>query len=355
MNHPVRPEPAVLLRHAQDEWQSLRQRRIRLGRRRAREVTALEKKLGLATRDAYGQALLELGRKDPRIIVLDGDLSSSTRTALFAKEFPSRFLNVGISEANLVGMAGGLARSGKIPVISSFACFMTCKAYDQLRMAVALPHLNVKVVVSHGGISVGEDGVSQQSIEDIALMTSLPGFVVSVPADEHATRALVKAALEIEGPVYLRTGRPKAPLVHKPSDSFSFGKGVLLREGKDVLLVANGLMVFEALAAAKELAAAGVSAAVVDMHTVKPLDERLLVEQARRTGAVVTAEEHQIWGGLGSAVSRALAQHHPVPMELVAIQDTYAESGKPEELFEKYGLTARHIVEAVRRVLKRKR
>lgn len=315
----------------------------------------MEKKLGLPTRDAYGQVLLELGRQDPRIVVLDGDLSCSTRTALFAKEFPSRFFNVGISEANMVGMAGGLAHSGKIPFISSFACFMTCKAYDQLRMAVALPHLNVKVVVSHGGISVGEDGVSQQSIEDIALMTSLPGFVVCVPADEHSTRALVGAAAAHQGPVYIRTGRPKAPLIYGPSDSFSLGKGVMLREGKDLLLVANGLMVFEALQATEELSASGISAAVADMHTVKPLDEPLLIEQARRTGGVVTAEEHQVWGGLGSAVARTLAQHHPVPMELVGIQDTYAESGKPEELFEKYGLTARRIVEAARRVFARKR
>ena len=317
-------------------------------------IQLMEKKFGLATRDAYGQALQELGRKNPRIVVLDGDLSSSTRTGLFAKEFPDRFINVGISETNLVGLAGGLAHSGKIPFVSSFACFLTCKAYDQLRMAVALPHLNVKVVVSHGGISVGEDGVSQQSIEDVALMTSLPGFVVSIPSDEHCTRALVKAAVEIDGPVYIRTGRPKAPIVHEASTSFSFGKGILLKEGKDILLVADGLMVFEALMAAEKLAASRISAAVVDMHTIKPLDEKLLIEQAKKTGAVITAEEHQIWGGLGAAVSQALARHHPIPMEFVAIQDTYAESGKPEELLEKYGLTASRIVEAAQRALKRK-
>jgi transketolase len=314
----------------------------------------MEKKLGLATRDAYGQALLELGRKDPRIVVLDGDLSVSTKTALFAKEFPERFFNVGISEANMVGMAGGLASSGKIPFISSFACFVTCKAYDQLRMAVAFPHMNVKVVASHGGISVGEDGTSQQSIEDIALMTSLPGFTVVVPADEHATRALVNQAAQIVGPVYIRTGRPKAPIVHEPTTPFSLGKGIKLREGKDVTVIANGLLVFEALMAAEELAGSGISAAVVDLHTVKPMDEPLILAQAKATGAIVTAEEHQIWGGLSSAVARLIVQRQPVPMEFVAIQDTYAESGKPEELFEKYGLTSRHIVEAVRRVLKRK-
>lgn len=315
----------------------------------------LERKLGLATRDAYGQALAELGRVNPKIVVLDADLSVSTKTALFAKEFPNRFFNVGISEANMVGMAGGLASSGKIPFISSFACFVVCKGYDQLRMAVAYPRLNVKVVASHGGISVGEDGTSQQSIEDVALATSLPGFTVIVPADEHATRALVTQAAEMVGPVYMRTGRPKAPLIYKPTSSFQIGKGVLLREGKDVTLVGSGLLVFEALLAAEQLAAEGILAGVVDIHTIKPLDEELLLSQARLTGALVTAEEHQIWGGLGSAVARVLGQKFPVPMEFVAINDTYAESGRPEELFEKYGLTARHIVSAARRAMRRKR
>ena len=314
----------------------------------------MEKKLGLATRDAYGQALVELGRQNPRIVVLDGDLASSTRTGLFAKEFPDRHFNVGISEANMVGMAGGLASSGKIPFIHSFACFLLCKGYDQLRMAVAYPQLNVKVVGSHGGISVGEDGASQQSVEDLALASSLPGFRVLLPADEHATRALVPQAAALEGPVYLRTCRPKAPLVYDPSCRLTLGKGSLLRQGKDVTLVAAGLMLFEALQAAEELEAAGVSAAVVDLHTIKPLDEELLEQQAKATGAVVVAEEHQIWGGLGSAVARALARRRPVPVEFVAIQDTYAESGKPEELFEKYGLTARHIAQAARRLLKKK-
>lgn len=318
-------------------------------------VAAAEKQMGKATRDAYGEALVELGRRDDRIVVLDGDLAASTRTQLFAKAFPDRFFNVGIAEANLVGLAGGLAHSGKIPFISSFACFMVCKGYDQLRMSAAFPMHNVKVVVSHGGISVGEDGTSQQSIEDVALMTTLPGFVVTVPADEHATRALIRRCVEFEGPFYMRTGRPKAPLVYTPDSPFEIGKGVRLREGRDVTLAANGLLVHEALRAAEELERAGVCASVIDLHTVKPLDEALLREEARRTGAVVTAEEHQIWGGLGSAVARVLAQDRPVPMECVAIQDTYAESGKPRELFEKYGLTARHIILAAQRVLSRKR
>ena len=315
----------------------------------------MEKKLGLATRDAYGQALAELGRKNPKIVVLDADLAVSTKTVLFAKEFPDRFINVGISEANMVGLAGGLAHSGKIPFISSFSCFLTCKGYDQLRMAVALPHTNVKVVTSHGGISVGEDGSSQQSIEDVALMTSLPGFAVILPADEFSTRALVTAAAEMVGPVYIRTGRPKAPIIYDAASSFKIGKGVLLKKGADITLIANGLLVWEALAAAEQLEQEKISAAVVDMHTVKPLDAELIQAQARATGAIVTAEEHQIWGGLGSAVAKVVAERCPVPMEFVAIQDTYAESGKPDELMAKYGLTARNIVEAARRALKRKR
>lgn len=314
----------------------------------------MERQLGLATRDAYGQTLVELGRADPKIVVLDADLSSSTRTALFAKEFPDRFINVGISEANMVGMAGGLAASGMIPFISSFACFVTCKGYDQLRMAVAYPHLNVKIVASHGGISVGEDGASQQSIEDVALVTSLPGFVVIVPSDEHATRALVKAAAEHVGPVYIRTGRPKAPIVHTPQTRFEIGKGVVVRDGGDITLVANGFLVCEALAAAEMLAGQGIQATVADLHTVKPIDEPLLTTLAAKTGALVVAEEHQIWGGLGSAVARVLGQIKPAPIEYVALQDTYAESGKPEDLMEKYGLTARHIVQAAQRVLARK-
>ena len=315
----------------------------------------VEKKLGLATRDAYGQALAELGKKNSKIVVLDADLSSSTRTSAFAKLFPERFFNVGIAEANMVGLAGGLASSGKIPFISSFACFLVCKGYDQLRMAVALPRLNVKVVTSHGGISVGEDGSSQQSIEDVALMSSLPNFTVIVPSDEYSARALVVEAGETEGPVYIRTGRPKAPVIHSPSTPVRMGKGILVKSGTDVTLAANGLLVWEALFAAEQLQKEGVSASVVDMHTIKPLDEGLLVSQAESTGAFVVAEEHSVWGGLGSSVAQALSRLHPVPVEFVAIQDTYAESGQPDELFKKYGLTAADIVQAARRAVKRKK
>ncbi len=311
----------------------------------------MERKLGKATRDAYGAALVEIGKTNRDVVVLDADLSKSTKTAEFGKVFPDRFFNVGIQEANLVGVASGLAASGKIPFISSFACFLTCKGFEQLRMAVAFSEQNVKVVVSHGGISVGEDGASQMSIEDIALACVLPGFVVMVPADEYATAALIHESVRHHGPVFVRTGRPKAPLVHNASSKFKIGKGVLLREGKHVTLVANGLLVFEALQAAELLEKEGIKASVIDMHTVKPLDEELLLNEAKKTHHVVVAEEHQIWGGLGSAVARFLSQHHPCKMEFVAIQDTYAESGTPEGLFEKYGLTASHIVQAAKRAL----
>ena len=314
----------------------------------------MEKKLGPATRDAYGEVLVELGKENPNIVVLDADLSKSTKTAAFGEKFPDRFFNMGIQEADMVGVAAGLAASGKIPFVSSFACFVVCKAYDQLRMSVAFPELNVKIVASHGGISVGEDGASQQSIEDFALMASLPGFVVMSPTDVFQAKALVREAAKHNGPVYMRTGRPKAPLVYNEKTRFEIGKGIRLREGKDVTLAANGLLVFEALLAEEKLRAEGIEAGVIDLPCIKPLDRDLLIEEARRTHALVVAEEHQIWGGLGSAVARLVSEECPAPIEFVAIQDTYSESGKPEELFQKYGLTASHIVAAAKRVLAKK-
>ncbi len=313
-----------------------------------------EKKLGLATRDAYGEELARLGGEEPRIVALDADLSKSTKSALFAKKFPQRFFNLGIAEANMVGVAAGLASCGKIPFASSFAAFITCKAYDQLRMAVANPHLNVKIVGSHGGISLGEDGASQQSVEDIALACALPGFVVLVPADEHATRALVRLAASYVGPVFIRTGRPKAPIIYGSQTPFSIGRANLLLDGEDVTLIANGLMVWEALVASDLLAGKGISVRVLDMHTVKPIDEEAIAQAARETGAIVTAEEHLLSGGLSARVAQLLAAQAPAPMESVGIKDTYAESGTPAELFEKYGLTARHIAAAAETVLKRK-
>lgn len=315
----------------------------------------LEKKLGPATRDAYGKALAELGKENPNIVVLDGDLAKSTKTDVFRQSFPDRFFNVGIAEANMVGIASGLATCGKLPFISSFACFMMCKGYDQLRMSVAFPNLNVKVVVSHGGISVGEDGTSQQSIEDLALATSLPNFTVIVPADEVATKVLVKKMAAHEGPAFMRTCRPKTPVIYNEGTDFEIGKGVLLRRGEDVAIFAIGLLVFEALVAAEELADKGIQAAVIDLHTLKPIDQDLIQEQAARTGAIVTCEEHQIFGGMGSLVSRVVGEVRPVPMEFIAIRDTYAESGTPEQLFDRYGLSARHITRVAERVVKRKK
>lgn len=311
--------------------------------------------LGKATRDAYGEMLRDLGREHEDIVVLDADLAKSTKSALFGEAFPERFLNVGIQEANMVGMAGGLASAGKVPFISSFACFVILKGFDQLRMAVAYPKLNVKVVGSHGGISPGEDGASQQSVEDVALACSLPGFVVCVPCDEHQMRAATRAAYEHDGPVYIRSGRPKAPLVYDatPTD-FAFGRATRLRDGGDVTIVANGLMVAAALVAADQLAADGIAARVVDMATVKPLDEEELHAAAVDTGAIVTAEEHLIHGGLGARVAQAVARLQPVPMEFVGLHDTYAESGDPGKLLEKYGLTADRIAAAARRAHERR-
>ncbi len=308
----------------------------------------MEKKLGKATRDAYGLALAELGRENSEIVVLDADLSKSTKTVEFAKVFPERFFNVGIMEAHMVGVAAGLASAGKIPFISSFSCFLMCKGFEQMRMSVAFPELNVKIVVSHGGISIGEDGASQMSIEDFALALALPNFVSMVPADEYATRELIRQAAAHKGPVFMRTCRPKAPLIYGPDSKFQMGKGVRLREGRDVTLVATGLLVWEALEASETLKKEGIDAGVIDIHTLKPLDEDLLVEAARKTGRVVVAEEHQIWGGLGSAVARVLSQKAPCKMGFAAIQDVYGESGPAETLFDKYGLSSPHIVKAAK-------
>lgn len=315
-------------------------------------MTKREKKWGLPTRDAYGQALAELGGENPNIVVLDGDVSGSTKSRAFAKDFPSRFFNFGISEANLVSAAAGFASCGKVPFASSFACFLMCKAYDPLRMSVANPHLNVKLCGSHSGISLGEDGASQMAVEDLALACSLPRFTVLVPADEVATRALVRRAAEHEGPVFIRTSRPKSPLVYAPGEEFVIGKAKCLKEGMDATVIAIGMLVWEALEAAwwcdeNE----GISVRVLDMHTVKPLDEEAIIAAAKETGAIVTAEEHLLDGGLGSRVALVVAQHHPVPMEFVGIHNTYAESGSREELFERFGLTAQHIRDAILRLV----
>lgn len=309
---------------------------------------------GMATRDAYGKTLTELGRENTAIVALDADLSKSTKSIVFAKEFKERFFNMGIAEANMVSTAAGLASCGKIPFASSFASFLICKTFDQMRMSIANPHLNVKLVGSHGGISIGEDGASQMAVEDIALACSLPGFVVMVPADEISTRELVRLAARYVGPVYIRTGRPKAPIIYPNGGNFEIGKANIIREGIDITVIANGLLVQEAVEAACICSEKGIDVRVIDMHTVKPIDVDAIVQSAQNTGAIVCAEEHLISGGLGAAVAQVVAEHSPVPMGFIGLKDTYAESGQPDELFNKYGLTAEHIVAEIEKTVKRK-
>jgi transketolase len=306
---------------------------------------------GPPTRNAFGEALRELGHENPNIVVVDGDVGNSTRTDYFGDEFPDRFFNVGIAESNLVGVASGLAGAGKDVLAASFACFLFCNAYDQIRMGVAFPQANVKLVGSHSGISIGEDGPSQMGIEDIALATSLPHFTVLVPADAPATKAATRLMFEHQGPVYLRTGRPKVPLVYTDGADFQIGKANQLRDGSDVTIIACGLMVAAALEAAHDLSMDGIQARVLDMHTIKPLDTDAVERATRDTGAIVTAEEHLLQGGLGATVARAVGERNPVPMRFVGIENRYAESGQPEELLEKYGLMPADIVAAVKEVL----
>lgn len=311
----------------------------------------IELQMGPATRDAFGEALQELGRVNKNIVVVDGDVANSTRTEPFGKEFPGRFFNVGIAESNLVGVASGLAAAGKEPVAASFACFLLCNAYDQIRMGVAFPQLNVKLVGSHSGISIGEDGPSQMAIEDIALATSFPHFTVIVPADAPSTQAATHAMFAHIGPVYLRTGRAKAPVVYPDGLTFEIGKANQLRDGEDVTIIACGLMVAAAIEAAQDLQERGITARVLDMHTIKPLDTAAVMLAAQDTGAIVTAEEHLLDGGLGATVARLVAERQPTPMAFVALHNTYAESGKGEELLEKYGLTSQAIRKAVEQLL----
>jgi transketolase len=322
----------------------------------ASSAVATKRELGKATRDAFGRALEALGADHPDVIVVDADVSNSTRTEWFGKKFPDRFFNIGIAESNLVGIAAGLASSGKTSVIASFAAFITCNAYDQLRMSVAYPGLNVKVVGSHAGISIGEDGASQMGIEDVALAGSLPGFVVMVPADEESTKAATAAMLEHKGPVYLRVGRPEVPKIYTTGPvKVEIGKAIRLRDGKDLTIVANGLLVAAALDAAEILAGEGVKARVLDMHTVKPIDAAALGSAAKETGALVVAEEHLAHGGLGSAVAMTLSEIHPVPIRFVNLGDRFGESGAPDELIAKYGLTAEHVAKAAREAIAAKR
>jgi len=310
--------------------------------------------LGMATREAFGKALVELGRVNPNVVVLDADLSKSTYTAGFAKEFPQRFFECGIAEANMMAIGAGLASAGKIPFASSFSVFAMNKGFEQLRVTAAFPNVNLKVVGTHSGISIGEDGPSQMSIEDLSLACSLPGFTVISPADEVSMMALVKLSAEHVGPVFLRAGRAKASILYPAGQAFEIGKAVQLNDGTDVSIIAHGLMVAEALRAATALQAEGISARVIDMHTIKPLDREAIARAARETGAIVTAEEHLRDAGLGVRVAQVVTETHPVPMELVGIGNTYAESGTPDELLDKYGLRAVNVAAAARRAVARK-
>lgn len=310
----------------------------------------------IATRDAYGQVLKKLGAENRDIVVLDADLSKSTKTADFAAEYPERFFNMGIAEANMLGTAAGLAAAGKIPFASSFAIFAVGRAFEQIRNSVAYPKLNVKIAATHAGLTVGEDGASHQAIEDISLMRSVPNMTVLVPCDGPETEACVRAAADYSGPVYLRLGRPGVPVLN-PENGYTvtIGRAVTLREGSDVTVAATGIMVSKALEAADLLAGDGVSVRVLNFHTIKPLDVEAVAKAARETGAIVTAEEHSIIGGLGSAVAEAAAENCPIPMERVGVRDVFGESGQPDDLLKKYGLTAEGIVSAVKKALGRKR
>lgn len=298
----------------------------------------------IATREAYGAALAELGEKYENLVVLDADLAAATKTGVFKKKFPERFFDCGIAEGNMMVVAAGMAASGLIPFASSFAMFAAGRAFEQVRNAIGYPHLNVKIGATHGGISVGEDGATHQCLEDFATMRSIPGMVVMQPADAVEARAMVEAAIKYVGPCYMRFGRYAVPVINdKESYKFELGKGIVLADGSDVTLVATGLMVAEALAARELLAAKGISARVVNIHTIKPLDKELIARCAVETKAIVTAEEHNIIGGLGSAVCECVAETHPVKVLRIGTEDTFGRSGKVPQLLEMYGLTAANI------------
>lgn len=307
----------------------------------------------VATRESYGNALKELGAENPNVLVLDADLAGATKTGVFKKAYPDRFFDCGIAEGNMVGIAAGLATTGKIPFCSTFAMFAAGRAFEQVRNSVGYPHLNVKIAATHAGISVGEDGATHQCNEDIALMRTIPGMVILNPADDIEAKACVKAAYEYNGPVYLRFGRLAAPVINdRPDYKFELGKGVVLREGKDLTIVATGLCVSSALEAAEKLAADGIDAKVINIHTIKPLDEELIVAAAKETGKVVTVEEHSVIGGLGSAVCDALAEKCPVPVKKIGVQDVFGESGPAVALLAKYKLDGEGVYEQVKEFCK---
>ncbi|MGE5423087.1 MAG: transketolase family protein [Ignavibacteriales bacterium] len=308
----------------------------------------------IATRDAYGQALKKLGELHSEVVVMDADLSKSTKTADFAKAFPERFFDMGIAEQNLMAVAAGLAASGKVVFASSFAVFATGRAFEQIRNSIAYANLNVKICATHAGVTVGEDGGSHQSIEDIAIMRAIPNLKVIVPCDGPSTLKAIQAVYDEPGPCYIRLGRSKVAVVHEDDMDFAIGKAIRLRAGKDVGIIACGLMVQEALKAADLLAEKGIAATVVDLHTIKPLDKELIVQVARETGCLVTAEEHSILGGLGGAVAELVSSEWPVPIARVGVEDKFGQSGSPEELLEFYGLNARSIFEQAQNTIAKK-
>lgn len=303
----------------------------------------------IATRESYGNALAELGEQYPNLVVLDADLAGATKTSIFMKKFPERHIDCGIAESNMMGVAAGLSTAGKIPFASTFAMFAAGRAFEQVRNSIGYPHMNVKIGATHAGISVGEDGASHQCNEDLALMRTIPGMVVINPADDVEARAAVKAAIEYEGPVYLRFGRLAVPVINDPANyKFELGKGITMKEGKDVTIIATGLEVSESLEAAKMLEADGIIAEVINIHTIKPLDADLVAASAKKTGKVVTVEEHSIIGGLGGAVAEALAEKAPTKMLRIGVNDTFGESGPAKALIEKYGLDAKSIYEKIK-------
>lgn len=305
----------------------------------------------IATRDAYGEALKELGKKNKDIVVLDADLSGSTKTAIFAKAYPDRFFNVGIAEQNLIGTAAGLATTGKIPFASTFAVFATGRAYEIIRNSVCYPELNVKIAATHAGLTVGEDGATHQALEDMSLMRSLPNMVVLNPADAVETKQCIYKAAEHHGPVYIRLGRSKVPVIFDEDYKFEIGKGVELREGVDITLIATGIMVSKALSAAEKLAKEGISTRVINMSTIKPIDEDIIIKAANETKGIVTIEEHNIIGGLGSAVAEVVSQWKPTYVERIGTMDVFGESGDGELLLEKYGLNEGNIIDKVKKIL----
>lgn len=310
----------------------------------------------IATREAYGKALAALANTNENVVVLDADLSKSTKTADFKAVAPERFFNMGIAEGNMMGVAAGLSTCGKVPFVSTFAMFAAGRAFEQIRNSICYPKLNVKVCATHAGLTVGEDGASHQAIEDISLMRGVPNMVVINPADDIETEAAIKAVAQMEGPCYVRLGRMAVSRVNDETNyNFVIGKGITLAEGNDVAIIATGIMVEAALEAKEELAKEGINARVINIHTIKPIDEELIIKAAKETGVIVTAEEHSVIGGLGSAVAEVVSENCPVPVLRVGVKDTFGESGKPNELLEKYGLTSNDIVNKVKKALELKK